>query len=155
MLISVFLTAEPAPLILATIACHVITARNLLYTRLAFSTISDIPVLCSPAKEILIHYSITPCIPMPCLSTLKAHLIATLALNAVAFSLTHEMCTVRSRTPSQVRIHIYINVLLEFEVFFIHFLWTEFSNVFSCVFCFATSVSAFNYSYLTIIDIEI
>jgi len=123
MFVSIPFSAQPAPLEITRRACHVIATRYFLNSCLAFGTIADISIVCSPPIKFLVNKSIALIITMPRLSTFKAHFVSTFTVHAVAIlSFSNEVATVRPGTPSQVSVGVDINVLLELKILVIYFL---------------------------------
>lgn len=146
----VLLSAKPTPLKSAAIASHVIATWYFLNPSFAFRTIANVSVIRSPTIKILVHYWFTFGFSMPLQSTLEADFITTYTYSFVWFSLFHEMSAVRSWTPSEVRIFIYINILLESKVLVVDILRAKFLYVFSIILFVAGCICAPYFDHLTV-----
>jgi hypothetical protein len=154
MIISVSLSTKPAPLVLATITSHVIASGDFLNSSFALRAISYISIIGSPAIEILVYISIaTPSVP--CLTTLEANFVSTLTSYAIRFTLLNKTIAIRPSAPFKIRISVYLNVLLELEIFLKYILRSELPYIFSCIFRLATLISTFNPSDFSICYVEL
>ena len=115
-----FGATKPAPLVLAARARDMVTLAQFSFgSRATLRTICEVFVALSIREKLRISFNILCTIfaLMPLISALEAHLEVARVTNASFFlrlvSLD-EIETSRKRTPSQVRIEIDHNILLEF-----------------------------------------
>ena len=139
----ILLPAQPTPVVLAASACHVIASRYFLNTRLTFRAISNVTVICSPPKELLIDVSVTLS-TVPSLPALKTHWIAAFTISTIVLSFCHKPVAVRSCAPFEVWICVNINVFLKLKVLLEDLLRAELPYIFSCVLSSTVSICTFN-----------
>lgn len=119
----------------------------------AFWAVPHIFVLCSPIFEASIHHGLAALAPMPGLPTQETEFEAALASDLSLRALLDKVGAVWARAPSEVRVHVDIDVLFELEIFVIEFLRAEEANVLPSVFLGARSIRALDRSHLTIGDV--
>jgi hypothetical protein len=132
-----------------------VASRNFLYSCPATWTIGDISIISCPSFKVLIANELALDITMPLNTAFKTNFVFALADDLVSFSFFHKVIAVWPWTPSQLWIHVHINVLLELEIFFVHCLRTEFSNIFAGVFFVTCLFRALYLPYLTVLDAEL
>ena len=145
-------STQPAPLVSTLLTSHMITPSIFLNSRSAPRTILNILVVLSPLVEVTIHSCVTSDTAVPWLPTLEADFLSALA-NNLLFALLDEKCAVRSGTPSQIGIHIHINVFLKFQIFFEHSFWTKLLNIIPFILFFTPCIGAFDISDLAICNV--
>lgn len=110
MVVRIFWSTEPTPLILANEASHVIASFVFLNSDLAFWAFSDISFR-GPTCKFIIHHIFTFLASMPRLRANKAKLMSTFTSDKrLFFWAFYKMCTIRFWTPFSVRINIYSNI---------------------------------------------
>lgn len=133
-----------------------VASRNLLYSCLATWTIGYVSVISCPSFEVLIANELALDITMPLNAALKANFVFTLADDLVSFfCFLHKVIAVRPWAPSQIGIHVYINVLLKLKIFLVHGLRTEFPNIFTGVFLVTCLFRALYLPHLTVLDAKL
>lgn len=154
MLIWIFSSTKPAPLIMALKTSHMIASFIFLYSNFAFWTVTHISILLCPFKIFFIHCLGTFHISMPLQTTIKAYFLSALTFNFSLFTSFHKIVTIRFRTPFKIWIFIYIYVLFKSKIFIINFLWSKKSDFISSEFFFASILRTFYLGYLSIGNIE-
>ena len=92
---------------------------------------------------------------MPSLSAFEAEVVATLTRHMIVPILAHETTTVRTGTPSQVRICVHINVFLKPQVLLKDLLRTKFSDIFPSILRGACLVRALDLVNLSVRNVKL
>ena len=92
---------------------------------------------------------------MPGLSALEAEVVAALTRHMIVPILAHKTTTVRTGTPSQIRICVHINVFLKPQILLKDLLRTKFSDVFPCILRRACLVRALDLVNLSVSNVKL
>jgi hypothetical protein len=132
----------------------VIATGYLFNTGTALWTITNIPITRSPSIKVIVYDRVTLSPSMLRLTALETECVSTFALYLVRPLLPDESTAVGFRAPSQIRVQVHVNVLLELQVLIEHLLRTEFSDIFTRILSWARLICAFDFIDLTIGNIE-
>ena len=157
MVICILLATKPTPWKLATVTCHMITSGYFFNSSFALRAITYITIWWCPAIELLINDGFTFSFTMPLETTFETDFVATFTSDFQFFGsfFTYEAVTIWAWTPSQIRIHIHVNVFFKLKILLIYPLWSKLSHIISSVFRLAYLIGAFNSSNLSIGNVVI
>ena len=82
-------------------------------SRATLGAVTYVAIVRCPSIEVLVDHIGTLSFPMPLDATLEANLIAALAPDLGCLPLLDEVIAVRAGTPSEIWVHVYVNVLFK------------------------------------------
>ena len=149
----ILFTADPAPLVFALSAGHVVAAWYFLDSDFASGAVAHI-LRGGPQFEIFIHGVLTFHFAMPFPPAVKTDLLAAGAGDESLLLFFDEVVAVGSGAPFQIGIQVNVYVLFKSEIFIEDLLGPEPPNIVSREFFGTIVLCTLNFKHLPICDIE-
>ena len=90
-----------------------IASRYLFDSCATFGAVPYVAIIRCPSIEVLVYHIGTLSFPMPLDATLEANLVTALAPDLGCLTFLDEVIAVRAWTPSEIWVHVHVNVLFK------------------------------------------